>query len=289
MGRPNDRRNFVHKRILGGIKGFVSSGFNPLGGVAGFLGGGGGGRAGPAVRAAPGPRTFPVGATFPGTFQPSAVTARRIRVQPRMTAPPRALVQPSVIRPPARAVLPRTITARPSLLSANEKEQGKRTKFPEFADIIDTGVGIIRGIRGGNGNGCDPPLIMSDRGNCIAPTSPRGAELFGADPILGQYGAGFIAGTQLVDKATCPRGTVLGNDGICYNRTQITNKQRMWPAGRKPLLTGGDMRALSTAARAGRRLEGATKRLQRLGLMKKPAARPRAHAHARAARGVVSV
>jgi len=33
------------------------------------------------------------------------------------------------------------------------------------------------------------------------------------------------------------------------------------------------MRAISIAARAGRRLEGATKRLQRLGMMKKPAPR----------------
>jgi len=274
MGRPNDRRNFVHKRLLGGIKGFVSSGFNPLAGVAGFLGGGGGGRAGPAVRATPGPRTFPVGATFPGTFQPSAVTARRITAPPpRMTVRPsaRAIAQPTLLRPPARAVAPRTLTARPSLASAAEKNRARSFKFPEFIDETARRLGII----GGNGNGCDPPLIMSEGGNCIAPTSPRGAELFGADPILGQYGAGFIAGTQLVDKATCPRGTVLGSDGICYNRTQITNKQRMWPAGRKPLLTGGDLRALSTAARAGRRLEGATKRLQRLGLMKKPAARSR--------------
>jgi len=38
---PNERRNFVHKRIAGAVKGFVSSGFNPLGAVGGFVGGGG--------------------------------------------------------------------------------------------------------------------------------------------------------------------------------------------------------------------------------------------------------
>jgi len=77
----------------------------------------------------------------------------------------------------------------------------------------------------------------------------------------------------VIDRAVCLKGMQLGNDGICYNKSQISNKQRQWPAGRKPLLSGGDMRAISIAARAGRRLEGATKRLQRLGMMKKPTAR----------------
>ena len=77
----------------------------------------------------------------------------------------------------------------------------------------------------------------------------------------------------MIDRAVCPRGTQLGNDGLCYNKSQISNKQRMWPAGRKPLLTGGDMRAISTAARAGRRLDLTTKRLQKLGMMKKPSPR----------------
>ena len=283
MGRPNDRRNFVHKRLLSGIKSFVSSGFNPLSGVAGFLGGGGGGRAGPAVRARPGPRAqFPIGAP----------QAPQLFVNPRAASlAPRA--PPTLTRPPARAVVPRTITARPSLMSAQQKNLGRGAKFPGFEDIITTGRSIL-GIGGGNGgnggNGCVPPLIRSPLGNCIAPTSPRGAELFEADPIIGQYGAGFIAGSKLVDVAQCPANTVLGTDGICYNKTGFPNKNRMWPAGSKPLLTGGEMGAITKAARAGRRLEGATKRLQRLGMMKKPATRRAApHAHARAARDVVSV
>ena len=110
------------------------------------------------------------------------------------------------------------------------------------------------------------------------------------DAVMGQYGAGLTPGSLIVDRAVCLPGMQLGNDGLCYNKSQITNKQRMWPAGRKPLLTGGDMRAISTAARAGRRLDLATKRLQKMGMMKKPASRAaRAHAHAKAATGVVSV
>ena len=161
-------------------------------------------------------------------------------------------------RPPSRT------GARPSLITEDEKQRGIRFKFngdrpPSF---------------GGGGGGCNPPLIWdSARGFCVAPTSPLGASTFGGEATMGQYGAALIPGSQIVDRATCPRGTQLGNDGLCYNKGQIKNNQRMWPAGRKPLLTGGDMRAISTAARAGRRMNLATKRLQKMGMMKKPAAR----------------
>jgi len=96
------------------------------------------------------------------------------------------------------------------------------------------------------------------------------------EAVMGRYGAGLVPGNKVIDRAVCLRGMVLGNDGICYNRSQIRNADREWPRGRRPLLTGGDMRAISTAARAGRRLEGATKRLQKIGLMKKPTGRRRA-------------
>lgn len=144
---------------------------------------------------------------------------------------------------------------------------------------------------GGSGP-CDFPMVRDRAGNCRTPTSGEfGGEQFGVgEAVMGRYGAALEPGSQIIDRAICLRGMQLGDDGLCYNKSQITNKQRMWPAGRKPLLTGGDMRAISIAARAGRRLEGATKRLQRLGMMKKPTTRgARAHAHAKAATGVVSV
>ena len=93
------------------------------------------------------------------------------------------------------------------------------------------------------------------------------------EPVLGRYGAGIAPGNRVINRAVCPRGDQLGNDGVCYSKGQITNKQRAWPAGRKPLLTGGQMRAISIAATAGRQLERTTKRLQKIGLMKKAAPR----------------
>jgi len=122
-----------------------------------------------------------------------------------------------------------------------------------------------------NGGGTDCPRGMRrdfETGIC----EPGGGQPPG-EAVMGQYGAGLLPGAMQINRSVCLRGMQLGNDGLCYNKSQITNKQRMWPAGRKPLLSGGDMRAISIAARAGRRLEGATKRLQRLGMMKKPTRR----------------
>ena len=153
-----------------------------------------------------------------------------------------------------------------------------------LGDCVKRRAASALGLAGQTNGDCAPPLIRSPQGNCIAPTSPRGAELFGGNATMGRYGAAEIPGTMIIDRATCRRGTQLGDDGLCYAKGTITNKQRMWPAGRRPLLTGGDMRAIGTAARAGAKLERTTKRLRALGMMKKlPSGRgaPRAHAHAK--------
>ena len=141
---------------------------------------------------------------------------------------------------------------------------------------------------------CPSPLVVAPDGHCVAPGSGHFRQHFGGEggrgviavgeAVMGRYGAGLRPGSMLIDRAICLKGMQLGDDGICYNKSQISNKQRQWPAGRKPLLSGGDMRAISIAARAGRRLEGATKRLQRLGMMKKPTSSRRSlapHQHAK--------
>lgn len=157
-----------------------------------------------------------------------------------------------------RTTLPRTLTARPTVFSEAGKELGKRAKF------------------GGeeNGNGCIWPTRRDPRtGSCRIfageESGPDGGAPVG-DAVMGRYGAALEPGIMNINRSVCPRGAQLGDDGLCYNKSQITNKQRMWPAGRRPLLSGGEMRAISIAATAGRRLERTTKRLQRIGLMKKP-------------------
>ena len=193
------------------------------------------------------------------------------------------------------------VTGRLSQTTA-QKEAARRAKF-EIADTarrlpsgetqaqaelrqwreLQTSKIVAPPTFGGGGGPApcaDPRLVRNSAGQCVAPTSPLGASTMFGEAVMGQYGAALVPGSQIIDRATCPRGTQLGKDGLCYNKSAITNKQRMWPAGRKPLLTGGEMGAISTAARAGRRMELATKRLQKMGMMKKPASRralPRGH------------
>jgi len=172
----------------------------------------------------------------------------------------------------------------------DQKEFATQIKLADIGmplAIIPRSTGAPRPIgfgggRGGGGVCKDPRLVMAPDGHCVSPGSGHAAahgigDVPGTvttpigDPVMGRYGAGEIPGSMIIDRAVCRSGMQLGDDGVCYNKAQISNKQRMWPAGRKPLLSGGDMRAIGIAARAGRRLEGATKRLQRLGMMKKPA------------------
>jgi hypothetical protein len=66
---------------------------------------------------------------------------------------------------------------------------------------------------------------------------------------------------------------VLGADDLCYNRRDLRKDERKWIPGRKPLLTGGDLNAISRAARAASRVKTQQKRLESLGLLKKPTRR----------------
>lgn len=93
------------------------------------------------------------------------------------------------------------------------------------------------------------------------------------DAVMGQFGAGLEPATRSMETRVCPRGTVLGVDGICYNRRDIKNNERAWPRGRRPLLTGGEMRCISVAASAAKKLATKQKQLQTLGMLPKPAVR----------------
>ncbi len=251
---------FVHKKLLGVVRSVAA----------------------PITRALP----------IVSTIRTGIEAAGRVRSLIRGQQPgvPTQLMLPAG-RVPARAVGPREFTARPSVAGEAEKQLGRAAKFGEaeiamiprpgifgrarrrgFAPTVGITPPTIPGF-GPGGDDCPSGTMRDPRGFCVSAISPVGAEAFGGEATVGRYGAAIIPGSQIVDRAVCMRGMQLGDDGLCYNRGQISNKQRMWPAGRKPLLSGGDMRAISVAARAGRRLEGATKRLQRLGMMKKPAPR----------------
>lgn len=129
----------------------------------------------------------------------------------------------------------------------------------------------------GGFKGCPPGTVLDDdTGECFSPLSGPGSraltDQFG-EAVMGRYGAALVPKRKMVRNAICPRGTILGDDGLCYNNHDLTNKQRKWPKGRAPLLTGGEVNAISIASRAAGKIERKTKQLQKMGMLKKPTRR----------------
>lgn len=235
---------FVHKRLLSAGRAFLTTG-SPLAAAAAGLaptnGGGGSSRAGRLAR-----------------LSAQRSTARRISQAEVFTTRTPSL--PAIVRRPVS----RTLTARPSATSARERAAGASLKF--------AGVTLPDRIP------CIWPLTKAPDGSCMLGTRPgpdvgvrENFEVGGA--VMGRYGAALTPGSQIVDRAVCLPGMVLGNDDLCYNKSQIKNSERMWPRGRRPLLTGGEMRAISVATRAAGRLTRTAVRLQDMGLIKKPVVR----------------
>jgi len=165
---------------------------------------------------------------------------------------------------------------------------------PRFLNPVTGGCSL--GLAAVNGTDitrsgpCDDPSLVRDAdGVCRFPGSPSGVP---GEARKGRFGAGvepMFVGTTV---RRCPAGMVLGKGDdfsapLCYEKGAISNKERLWPVGTRPLLTGGEMAAIRKATSAKNRVARAAKRL---GVMK-PATRrslPR-HAHARPAQPVLSL
>jgi len=124
----------------------------------------------------------------------------------------------------------------------------------------------------------DPLGVIKARASELFPGAPQELEPRGEAMVTGRsFGPGgfepeFFATTT----RRCPRGAVLAVDGLCYNRRDLRNTERMWPRGRRPLLTGGEMRCISVASSAAKKLQRKQKQLQQLGLLKSPSRARRA-------------
>ncbi len=132
---------------------------------------------------------------------------------------------------------------------------------------------------------CPEGFELDDEGRC-AKVGFRGAierflpggrtgfapEDFG-EAMVGRFGAGLEPAVRSTETRICPRGSVLGIDGLCYNKRDLRNADRFWPQGRRPLLTGGEMRCISIASRAASKIRTKTKQLQKMGMLPKPTRR----------------
>lgn len=171
---------------------------------------------------------------------------------------------------------------------------GGSSRGIEWGNLVRTGLGAIADQVAGQGDGGSPAvpsegdsLVPGGGGGMMCPDGTR--EIFGrcidlqpggatqggglvvtqGEAVAGRYGFGSAPAVEMREHRSCPRGMVLGSDGICYDRRQLRRSDRAWVPGRKPLLTGGDLNAISRAARVAKKMERKAKDLQRLGLMKK--------------------
>ncbi len=133
--------------------------------------------------------------------------------------------------------------------------------------------------------GCPPGFTMTARGcerkrggatgffQRLIPGGETGFETGFGEASVGQFGAGLEPAIRTTSQRICPRGAVLGIDGLCYNKRDLKNADRFWPKGRAPLLTGGEMRCITIASRAASKIRTKTKQLQKLGMLPKPTRR----------------
>lgn len=250
--RPNESRAFVHKRILGAAKSFVTSGFNPLSAISGFI---------PTPRRAapprlpPGPRAsrfFEEAGRFPagrGSL-PRPIPRRPIP----SFAPLRAPRPVTRIREAATAGIP-SAPARPVTRIAAVAP----TSFAAPAPAPRTG-------------GCGPGFVMRG-GKCVRKGGILSATQrffgFGRPPprappevttmarsrtgqaVVGAFGMPAMVPVEEVRRLlVCPRGMVLGTDDLCYPKGVLSsrNLHRKWRRPPRAPVTAADARAIRKAA-----------------------------------------
>lgn len=111
---------------------------------------------------------------------------------------------------------------------------------------------------------------------CLSPRSPAGRDPrfgFSGEAVMGRFGPAEVPVSRMTETRVCDRGMKLGKDGLCY--AKLTNKERLYPRGRRPLLTGGDMRSISRARSAGIRMANAKSDLVAIGMLKPAPTRKR--------------
>lgn len=117
---------------------------------------------------------------------------------------------------------------------------------------------------------CRSGMIRGSSGACVAVSSPRGSREAGGAAVMGRFGAGYVPDSEMRLTRECLPGDVLGMDNICYPKGSIKNSERKYPRGARPLGTPGEMAALRKAASFGRRMETTVKRMQKIGVLKRP-------------------
>jgi len=169
----------------------------------------------------------------------------------------------------------RTARARPRPVGARSRASSRRGGSPSLAPQIGQAFNPPPSRRQAR---CAPGSFRVGQ-TCVDPFAFRQSEMFTPAGPTGTQGPTGTAMTTTgiyspvpdnVVVRRCFPGDVLGKDGFCHKKGSIPNKEREYPRGTKPLGTPGEMAALAKAAAFGRRMETTVKRMQKIGVLKKP-------------------
>jgi len=161
---------------------------------------------------------------------------------------------------------------RPGGRARRAQEQERKARRAARGSVGSCGPGKRRG----RGGACVETGFLPAAGRFfLGPPREASTDMTTTGPRSGreQSMGAYSPMVELREHRECFPGDVLGRDGFCYNKSAITNKNRAWPKGRRALGTPGEMAALAKAASFGRRMEGTVKRMQKIGVLKKPSRR----------------
>jgi len=214
--------NFVHKRLIGAATGFITGG--PGGAARGFF---------------------------------TATDRKQAKAQ-------QALIRTEA-NPRARERSIRSLGILPEH-TEHHLHGHHHTRFPGHAKGgIPTrgryaGMTIAQAHASLTGGGpCNPPLTIPDgMGGCRSTSEGVLTPAEQSLGITGQAVAGAFGmpamqpASEMRQRLSCPPGMVLGRDDLCYPKQVLRrdSKFRKWRPGVRPILTGGQRRAISKARSA---------------------------------------
>jgi len=107
------------------------------------------------------------------------------------------------------------------------------------------------------GGVCIPPWRRAPDGTCkiFAGQQPGPNGIIGDpwDTVEGSFGMpAMVPQIESIQRHTCPTGMVLGTDMLCYPKAVLRrdSKFRKWKPGARPVLTGGQRKAISKSRAA---------------------------------------
>jgi len=164
-------------------------------------------------------------------FTPPTVVKAATEQAPVRLPPPLAITPAPVTMPTLDLFTP-----RPAMPFHPKTFAPKRCIPPFFPDGQD---------------GCELDLTRGEGGAGLGLPS-TGVVVF-EDAVTGSFGMPAIRPrVEMRPHRTCPTGMVLGTDGLCYPKAVLRrdSKFREWRPGTRPVLTGGEVRAIAKARSA---------------------------------------